>query len=309
MFNTYDMSALGTYLKNLRKNLNYTQAEVAKRGKINIETLRRIENGKVTPKYETIETLSIVYREDLMSAFSFYRHSKRLFELYEEIDNLIISNKITDLQKVEAKLSDIKSAKMEMMLVNIDDLRQLELFIEGIKDYYSEDYYSSIEKLTEAIKVSYVDFKIDAPVFPRMNMFESRILLLLSLCLTQNNDHEQAIEIMKLVLKLWIDSENFSTSSVQLITKLYFNISYNYYNCEDDLNTIKYTDKGIKLCKERNSIYCLYLLYYRRGIAKFKIGNRGYINDLKVCYQLLSIMGRNDLVQQFKKITKEQHGI
>jgi len=303
------MSALGTYLKNLRKNLNYTQAEVAKRGKINIETLRRIENGKVTPKYETIETLSIVYREDLMSAFSFYRHSKRLFELYEEIDNLIISNKITGLQKVEAKLSDIKSAKMEMMLVNIDDLRQLELFIEGIKDYYSEDYYSSIEKLTEAIKVSYVDFKIDAPVFPRMNMFESRILLLLSLCLTQNNDHEQAIEIMKLVLKLWIDSENFLTSSVQLITKLYFNISYNYYNCEDDLNTIKYNDKGIKLCKERNSIYCLYLLYYRRGIAKFKIGNRGYINDLKVCYQLLSIMGRNDLVQQFKKITKEQHGI
>lgn len=309
MFKTYDMSSLGTYLKNIRNGMNFTQSEVADLANINIETLRRIENGKVTPKYETIEILSIVYREDLMSVFSMYRSSKTLFELYEKIDKAIINHNEDDLIDLEKNINRLEENPLDMKLVNVNELKQLRYFVEGIRGYYDQDYNVGIERLLKAIKISHPKFQIENPSGLKMNMFETRIVLIMSLCLTQQGEYRVAIDIMTKLLKLIQANERLDMAGIQLVIKLYFNISYNYYNINEHMKTIKYTDLAIKFCRKHHSMYGLYTLYYRRAIAKFRIGNKGYKNDLKYCYQLLGILGRNDLIRLYKNITKEQHGI
>lgn len=134
------MSALGTHLKNLRKTLNLTQKEVSKKGMINIETLRRIENGYVMPKYETIETLSIVYRVDLLSVFSSLRTSNVLFDLYKELDRAIVNYNVNCVFDLNNQLKAISLQKEKIKLVNIKEIAQFELFINGIEEYYSQSF-------------------------------------------------------------------------------------------------------------------------------------------------------------------------
>ncbi len=282
MFKSYDMSALGTYLKNLRKSLNLTQKEVSKKGMINIDTLRRIENGYVMPKYETIETLSIVYRVDLLLAFSFLRTSSVLYELYRKLDKAIVNYNVEMILEIKLQLDTLVEYKERIKLVNINEIRQLEFFIEGIEYYYSNSYGLCIEKLIDSIKITNEQFDINIIKVTKMNVIESRILLLISLCLTSMREHSRANELMLYNLKQLTGSANFSVINIQLIIKLYFNISYNFYNLQNMGDSIKFANKGIKFCKDHDSIYCLHLLYYRRGIAKFKMGNNGYKNDLKV---------------------------
>ncbi|KKC28553.1 helix-turn-helix protein [Caldanaerobacter subterraneus subsp. pacificus DSM 12653] len=61
----YDLEAFGEELKNIRKSLGLSQGDVSKHGFINRDTLRKIENGKVLPKQETLELLSHLYKKDL----------------------------------------------------------------------------------------------------------------------------------------------------------------------------------------------------------------------------------------------------
>lgn len=159
------------------------------------------------------------------------------------------------------------------------------------------------------MNITIPDFSTENISLIKFNMIEFRILLLISLSLTGLREYEIANEIMLINLKQLQGSGEMSILNIQLIIKLLFNISYNYYNMQDQINSIKYADNGIKFCKEHSSMYCLYLLFYRRGIAKYKIGNKGYRNDLKSCYVLLSILGKNNTIKKFKEITKEKHGI
>ncbi len=309
VFVSFDMSALSTYLKKIRICMNYTQVEVANLANLNIETLRRIETGKVIPKYETIEALSKVYREDLMSAFSFFRTSQTLFKLYQEIDRCIIDSDDQGIEKLEKSLDELIMNPEEINVVNSDELEQLKFFLVAIKDYYSERYDSSLEKLLDAIQISHPKFTLDNPKDFKTNMFESRMMLVVSLCLTQKSEHRKAIEIMISILKILKSCDRFDNHRVQLITKIYVNISYNYFNLRDYYKSINYAQQGIKFCRSHSSMYGLHYLYYRRAISKYRIGNRGYVNDLNSCYQILAIMGRNDLANKYKTITKDKYGI
>ncbi|MGH2331959.1 helix-turn-helix domain-containing protein [Thermoanaerobacter mathranii] len=69
----YDLEGFGEELKNIRKSLGLSQTDVSEYGFINRDTLRKIENGKVIPKQETLELLSNLYKKDLNELLLRYR--------------------------------------------------------------------------------------------------------------------------------------------------------------------------------------------------------------------------------------------
>lgn len=69
----YDLEAFGNELKDIRKSLRLTQKDVAKQTLISIDTLRRIENGKVMPKQETLDLMSVIFKRDLNELLLKYR--------------------------------------------------------------------------------------------------------------------------------------------------------------------------------------------------------------------------------------------
>nr|WP_300005478.1 helix-turn-helix transcriptional regulator [Tissierella sp.] len=67
------IAKFGKALRNIRKDLSLTLSKVTLLSGVNSETIRRIESGKVIPKFETLEFLSNVYKVDLNSLFLEYR--------------------------------------------------------------------------------------------------------------------------------------------------------------------------------------------------------------------------------------------
>lgn len=60
MFESDKIIEFGTHLKNLRLSLGFTQKDVQRLSGLNINSLRKIENGDVLPRYDTIFYLSLV---------------------------------------------------------------------------------------------------------------------------------------------------------------------------------------------------------------------------------------------------------
>ena len=94
-----------------------------------------------------------------------------------------------------------------------------------------------------------------------------------------------------------------------MMTKLYFNLSYNHYYFDDNINAIKYAEEGIKHCQKYHSTYSLAALYYRIGISKFKLDDQTYLSDLKLSVQALHLTGYFDLAKIFEDVTLKTHGI
>lgn len=69
MFSSINFNTFGIKLKKVRLNCNLTQSDVSTICGINTDTLRKIENGYVIPKYETLEILTSVYKYDLIDCY------------------------------------------------------------------------------------------------------------------------------------------------------------------------------------------------------------------------------------------------
>lgn len=85
----YDLEAFGKELRYIRKSLKLTQKDIANRAFINIDTLRRIENGKVMPKQETLDLMSIILKRDLNEVLLKYRLKD--YSTFHKIKNSIES--------------------------------------------------------------------------------------------------------------------------------------------------------------------------------------------------------------------------
>jgi transcriptional regulator with XRE-family HTH domain len=102
----YDLQSFGEELKNIRKSLNLTQKDVAEQISINIDTLRKIENGKVMPRQETLELLSIVFKKDLNEILLKYRlrDYSTFYKIKNSIETKLESGDFEELKNEALKL-------------------------------------------------------------------------------------------------------------------------------------------------------------------------------------------------------------
>ena len=72
----YNLELFGEKLKEIRKALKLNQMEITELTNVDDKTIRRVEHGKVLPKLDTLELLSPIYKEDLISLLLEYRLNK-----------------------------------------------------------------------------------------------------------------------------------------------------------------------------------------------------------------------------------------
>ncbi len=84
MFETINLKAFGQALKQVRLSLGYTQQDVRSNTGISCDTLRRIENGLVIPRYETLEYLSYFYKVDLLPILMKHRKLSHINNYYQK---------------------------------------------------------------------------------------------------------------------------------------------------------------------------------------------------------------------------------
>lgn len=310
MFKSYNLDNFGEALKKMRTSNRLSQLKVHQQCGINIDTLRRIENGYVIPKYETLELLSYVYKYDLLLLLKHYRINGDIYALYENIDTILLDNNMEHIKTTKDKLRDILNDDLSNTyeLINLNDLKQLLLFLEGIILYNNKDK-KAISYLSKALKITIHNFNIHHFNNYNYNYFEYRILLLLSLSLIHENDIETSNKLLLFIMNKITDSPILNSNQYKILIKVFANLSYNFHLVDDIWNALLYAEKGIAYSLKHHASHYLFLLYARKGIALYQLNNQNYHIYCQYAIHLLNMYGNTKLSALYRDIFKNQYGI
>lgn len=277
---------------------------------INIDTLRKVENGYSLPRYDTLSHLSSFYKINLLELLSTYNSSYILYKFYIDLDQLIDQNNFDKLQIQYEQFLHELSESDHLNLVNNDDLTQLSLLIEAIQNRYSEsasNWLYAKETLIKALKVNTPHFEIDNFSDYRFNYFELRILLVLSATLGDLKDCQASNDIAEYLLSVFDESIYNSKGEDKLIIKCYAQISYNNHRLDHHQLALEYAEKGISYCLEKNSSSILPFLLFRKGIAGFHLQQEDYLESIKQCLSLLEILRDYKQLDYYQNVLKDKY--
>ena len=308
MFESYDLVKFGKHLRKLRNNLELTQRDVESLSGLTVDALRRIENGEVVPRYDTLLYLSHAYKKDLLAVLKSYSNANELFNYYRRLEDLLVFNDLTALEQLSCEFSNyVKNNPEKGTLVNGAVVNQFRLTLSGVSEYYSSDPKKSFEYFNAALKVSHPDFAPEQYDQFRYFEFESRILLMIAVSLSELPDLSN--RILLFCLEHLNDDLHATIYEKYLRVKIYFNLSYNYHIMDDDQNALISANKGIEYCNKYYLSYSLGPLLYRKGIAEFLLGVPNYLQSLQAAILMLDIQNAGELAEKYKTITKENYGI
>lgn len=313
LFSSYNLTNFGDELRRIRQKNGLSQADVNHSTGINEDTLRRIENGSVIPKYETLEILSTVYRCDLLFTLQEFRRSKHFYDYYSSVDRIIANNEIHLLDDLIFDFKEkLKNNEHLDYLINPAEIRQFELFLEGINRYNtnsSSNHNKAEHTLISALKLTNSKFNIDVFHQFKYNLLDIRILFLLGLVKERNKEIQVSIDILSFVLYYFSDNNRNSADVQNIVLKSYSNLSYNYHRLDNHNLALQYACEGINYAIKHSNMNCLYLLYARKGVAEYLLGNNNFLDSLSKSIQILEINNQYKLAELYKKIILEKYKI
>lgn len=297
----YDLELFGKKVCSIRNALELTQKDVSDLTYINIDTLRKIENGKVTPKQDTLEILSSVLKTDLNNELLKYRLSN--YTEFNKIKNRIeynIENGIYD--KLQEDVDNINNVLNEISVESYitNNIKQLTLLVQAIiLKVKHQEYNKSLKKLVDAIRISTPTFDLfnyDTFIY---NSMEVRILMNIALNINVVHSKKKGLEILEFCLSA-IEPDDY-----EFRIKILYNLAYNYHRLDLNEKTLYYAEEGIKTCISNNSLSCLGLLYSRKGIAEYFLGYDNYMNTLKKAITIYEITNQIRLKEMLLNVCKD----
>lgn len=143
MFSTYNLTAFGERIRQLRKSMNLSQTDIRELIGINEDTLRKNENGLVVPRFETLELLSNVFKTDILEILVNNRSEQNLISLYMDIEKHILNNDITGIknaydQLIGNKIIEYSLDKMKMIDHNQNTIKLVIVLYFNMSYNYNE---------------------------------------------------------------------------------------------------------------------------------------------------------------------------
>ena len=284
-----NLISFGEALRNIRGELALTLDDVSELSGINSETIRRIELGKVIPKFETLELLSLAYKQDLNAMFLkyriddcsyFYEIKNRLERKFDgdEFDTLYI-----ELEELNNCIKHIKSPFYKKLI------EQLILLTHAVILYKNNnDNDESLNKLIEAIKITIPDFSLDNYNSFIYSSIEIRILMNIAFVLNGLGHKDKYQEIMEFCISS-VDSND------EMYPKLCHNLAGVYRRNKNFEKALKFSNMGIDACQEIGDFNGLSILYYGKGIAQYKLNKIEYKKSLETSIVLCEAFGQKEL--------------
>lgn len=301
----YNLESFSEEIRNIRKNLNLTQKDISFLSGVNVDTLSKIENGKVIPKQETLDILSMVLKKDLNTILLKYRFNNysKFHQLKNSIEKIIENGSFIELKNQLDNLNAI---------IHKDDMnsyfsrltKQLYFLVKAIFLKIScDDYEEALLSLIESIKITSPDFSLTEYNNFVYNNTEIRILMNIALILNKKESINKCLELLQFCHK------NLEPDDWELNIRVVYNLSYTYHRLFLHDSALYFANLGIKTCIENRSLYCLALLYTRKGIAEHLLNYDNYINSLEKAKHLYEISDQNELKSKFKNACKEHYNI
>lgn len=308
MFHSFDLTKFGDHLRRLRRSLGYTQEDVAGRAMLAADTIRRIENGEVVPRYDTLIHLSLTYKKDLLALLSSYSSANKLFQFYYRFEDMVFFNDLAALQQLEQDFQEYMASEEKSVLVNIAVADQFRLMLAGANKHYAANSAGALRDFCAAMRFSHPNFEPERFAEFKYTEFELRILFMIATSLAKGNPNLSS-EILLLCLKRGDGSRHATWHEKLLRSKIYFNLAYNYHRLDDHQSALDAALQGIDFCNQNYLAHYLAGLLYRKGIAQFHLGQPQYRESLQLAIGMLRIQGAHELAERYKKVTYETYGI
>lgn len=305
MFSTYDLKAFSSRLKEIRKSLGFTQDNVVTGTGLSGETLRKLENGLVVPRYDTIEMLSLFYKTDLQAVLNNYKSSSELIKYYEIIDYHIVGYNTASIISTIESFNDFM-ANATLKLIDMKELHQLRLLFSGLYMSYTTNdapdvIDTIIETYIESIRVCTPSFSIEHWRQFKYSNVELRILFALASLYGARRSCELSNDLLFFI----IDSLDFSFSSKHidklLIAKAFVLISYNYHRMDMHEMALEYASKGIAFCNQHAIMSNLALLLARKGTAMYFLKQSNYQIFFDQSLSLLAVQDNFELAEIYRR--------
>ena len=287
----YNLFLFGERLKSIREKLGLTQKQVVDMALIDERTLRRMELGKVIPKLETLEALSIIYKTDLVSAIIESRITdySMLLQTQRNIDLKLINEEMSNFEN-EFKLID-------KLLENIENeyykilITQFKFFLYGIRYYKNKEYQSALNMYINAIKQTLNDFSLDNYKEYSFSLMEIRILMNIALVEDKCEQDEKYEGILKFCV-------NQCDENNEIYPRICHNLAGVYRKKEEYSRALLYDNKGIEICKKNMFADTLAVLYYGKAFAEYRLEKTEYKKSLDLSLQLCKIFEQIELMKQ-----------
>lgn len=310
MFYAFNSKDFGIKLKSIRLSMNLSQPDVSKRVGLSVDGLRKIENGYVTPRFETLVKLSSLYKVNLVNLMSIYSKVTTLEDYYDKAQSYIDTADIPSLEKLSEQLNLMVDQSVKSGLILIEEQEQFALFCEASILFLhnnEESLKNAKVRIFEALQLTIHNFNVERLDRYIYNQFEIRFLHLLALTERRLLNYEKAIDLIKHIIELTNQDKN-DADSVKNLNLLYFSLSYSYFEIKDFENSLKYADIGINLSIENRRMNEMHFLYYRKGMAEYFLGNDNYKKSLTTSITLLDAV-QSPLSKVYRNVTKEKYNI
>ncbi len=287
----YNLELFGEKLKQIRKALSIGQKEIHQITGIEERTIRRIENAKVLPKLDTLEILSLIYKEDLVSLLiqcrldDYSTFSKIKNEIEFKIDNEEQYNLHIEVRMLTKLLSSVENLYYKNLI------SQLILFAEAAilyKDNKNNNNIVALNKFVEAIKITNSAFSLDNYDSFVYSSIEIRILMNIAFVINKLNDKEKYLEIIEFCVNS-VDTDD------EIYPKLCHNLAGAYRRNKNYTKSLEFSKLGIKTCQENRLYNGLSLLYYGRGLSEHYLGESESIDSLSLSVSLCEAFGQDKL--------------
>lgn len=298
-----NLRSFGNALKLIREELSLSKVEVSKSTGINEETIRRIEYGKVIPKFETLDYLSDAYKLDLIKLFVEYRIKDQayFYELKNRIELKLDNNKIYNLY------SDLKELKTFLMYVDNlfykKSIQQLIFLVKFILLYRKDKkYQESLDTLINAIKITNFDFDLNNYQSFVYNSLEIRLLMNIAFIMNRLNNTKQYIEI----LQFCVDSADINDN---IYPKLCHNLAGAYRRSKNFKRSLYYSNFAIESAQRQQNYSGLYIIFYGKGLSQFFLGIDEYKKTFNTSMTLCEAFGHSEAKKNLIKKAKNSIGI
>jgi transcriptional regulator with XRE-family HTH domain len=312
MFVSYKLDNFGKELRKIRKSLGFNQKDVQKLVGVSPDAMRKIEMGQVLPRYDTLELLSVAYKQDLLDLLKSCRVDKMLLEFHDDLDYIITYYDKAASARLKKKLQESFPSSSLFSMINPAEFKQFIAFVDAVDDFNSDflaDWEKTKEKLIKVLRLTLPDFNLKYFKKFTYSYIEFRILLLISLFIAKGEDYPLSNTILYHILKTIADRK-YSTKYIDfLILNIYFNIAYNYHMLDKHEKVIEAADAGIDYCLEHRTYHALFSLYYRKGIAQFHLYDEGYKESITTAFYILKAVRLPELLEHFREITEKNYGI
>lgn len=278
---------IGSEIKRIRKEMGISQAELAEKSNVSIDTLRRLENGYTLPRLDSIVPIFKVLGIEWELLLKTKKGSSWQYvqNILEKASQELDQNNLDNILEYISQLTYYRNTLPNSYKIKLDQyLLFFQACLSRSKDKNLVLYKKYLEDALSLTKQS-EDLLSESSNY---NELEIRILQSLSEYYIDIEDNEKAFKILNHL------KEETPTES-KLFPKICYNLSRYYYIEKNYTDTILLCQIGLEEGSKISNYNSFPLLYYMIGISKYKIGEHDYGFYLESSLKLCDLLLKNDL--------------